>query len=138
MSNNTFAPTSNGQSSDERQLNLQVKQLPGFSVSDKDGKVVGETIFASFKSAGYEPLLAFRLTGSYQRQTNEFNLQPGTVTITAVRNITTGVVTKIGFADSTVKALMRSFTEGKLIGAITTQNVSNTNRGNFGYRIEVY
>ncbi|CAG27172.1 major head protein [Pseudomonas phage EL] len=138
MSNNTFAPANNAQTSDERQLNLQVKQLPGFSVSDKDGKVVGETIFASFKSAGYEPLLAFRLTGSYQRQTNEFNLQPGTVTITAVRNITTGVVTKIGFADSTVKALMRSFTEGKLIGAITTQNVSNTNRGNFGYRIEVY
>ncbi|TQH38197.1 hypothetical protein, partial [Pseudomonas aeruginosa] len=46
-----------------------------------------------------------------QRQTNEFNLQPGTVTITAVRNITTGVVTKIGFADSTVKALMRNMLE---------------------------
>lgn len=138
MSNNTFGPASNAQTTDDRQLMLRMAQYPGFAVTDKDGNPVGETLFAAFKTAGYEPLLKVQLTGHFQRQTNEFSLQPGAVTIAGVRDVVTDVITKFGNADSTVKALIKTFTAGTINAAQTTQNVSNTNRGNFGYRIEVF
>ena len=139
MSNNSFVPASGQQSSDDRQLTLRIKQLPGFSVTDKDGIPVGETLFADFKAAGYEPMLTIQLTGNFQRQTGELNLQAGSVSIFGLRSVANpSQVVKVGYADSTQKALIRTFTEGAVIAAATSQNVSNTNRGNFGYRIEVY
>lgn len=139
MSNNTFAPASNGQTTDDRQLNLRIKQLPGFSVTDKDGLVIGETLFAAFKTAGYEPMLTITLTGNFQRQTGEFTLNSGSVTVFALRSIANpSIVIKVGQADSAQRTLIHSLTAGSVVAAGTTQNVSNTNRGNFGYRIEVY
>lgn len=139
MSNNTFAPASNAQSSDDRQLMLRIKSLPGFSVTNKDGAAIGETLFAKFKAAGYEPLLSIQLTGHYQRQTNEFSLQSGAVTISGLRDIANPNITiQFGRADSTQQALFALFKAGSVVAAGTTQNVSNTNRGNFGYRIEVF
>lgn len=139
MSNNTFAPASNGQTTDDRQLNLRIKQLPGFSVTDKDGIVIGETLFKSFKDVGYEPMLTITLTGNFQRQTGEFTLNSGAVTVFALRNIANpAIIIKVGSADSAQRALIHSLTAGSVVAAATTQNVSNTNRGNFGYRIEVY
>lgn len=139
MSNNTFAPASNAQTSDDRQLMLRIKQLPGFSVTDKDGAPIGETLFAAFKTAGYEPVLAITLTGHYQRQTNEFSLQSGSVIVTGLRDISNPNITiQKGRADSTQLALFDLIKGGQVFGAATTQNVNNINRGNFGYRIEVF
>lgn len=139
MSNISFVPASGQQTSDDRQLSLRIKALPAFAVQDKDGNPVGETLFASFKSAGWEPLLTINLTGHFQRQTGELSLQAGSVSIFGIRDINNHEhVVKAGYADSTQNALIRTFTAGGVIGAQPTQNVSNTNRGNFGYRIEVY
>lgn len=138
MSNNTFGPTTNGQSSDDRGLNLHVRNLPGFSVRDKDGLVVGKTLFADFETAGYEPMLTVTLSGNYQRQSNELRLNSGSATVTALRNIANGETVVIGRATTAEKALMRKLNGGSVQAAKTTMNVSNTSRGNFGYRIEVY
>jgi hypothetical protein len=138
MSNNTFGPTANGQSSDDRMLNMHLRILPGFSVEDKDGVKVGETIFASFKTAGYEPMLNVSASGNYQRQGNELRLNAGTAEVHALRDLTTGSLITIGKADDTQKALIRSFSLGTVVAMKPTFNVSNTSRGNFGYRIEVF
>lgn len=138
MSNNTFGPGSQRQSSDDRQLNLHVRELPGFSVVDKTGAPVGETIFAGFKAVGFEPLLTFSLAGNFQRQGNELRLTGGQVTIGALKEIATGHVIRMGKADNTQQAWLRKLTDGLVTGAQPSLNVSNTNRGNFGYRIEVY
>ena len=138
ISNNTFGPTSQGQSSDDREVNLHLRALPGFSVLDKDGATVGETLFATFKTAGYEPLLNISLSGNYQRQTNELRLASGQATVHSLREIATGNTISVARADSTQKALIRSMTEGAVVGLDAGFNVSNTSRGNFGYRIEVF
>jgi hypothetical protein len=138
MSNNTFGPTSQGQSSDDRAINMHMRDLPGFSVQNKDGAAIGETLFASFKTAGYEPLLNISLSGNYQRQTNELRLASGQATVHSLREIATGNTISVARADSTQKALIRSMTEGAVVGLDAGFNVSNTSRGNFGYRIEVF
>lgn len=138
MSNNTFGPLSTGQSSDDRGLNAHIRDLPAFSVVDKDGNPVGETLFADWKAAGYEPMLTLTLSGNFQRQTNELRLNPGSVTITALRDIPTGNVISIGKSDATTKPLFKRLTAGVVASAHLTFNVSNTSNGNFGYRIEVY
>lgn len=138
MSNNTFGPTANGQSSDDRMLNMHLRILPGFSVEDKDGVKVGEDIFATFKAAGYEPMLNVSASGNYQRQGNELRLNAGTAEVFALREISSSRLITIGKADNTQKALIRSFTGGTVVAMKTTFNVSNTSRGNFGYRIEVF
>lgn len=138
MSNNTFGTTANGQSSDDRQLNLTLRSLPGFSVENKDGVQVGETIFKSFKDAGYEPLLNIAMTGNYQRQGNELRLSSGTAEIHALRDLQTQKEITFGKADTTQKGLIRSFQAGSVKAVAPTFNVSNTSRGNFGYRIEVF
>lgn len=138
MSNNTFGPTTNGQSSDDRGLNLHIRNLPGFAVRDKDGVVVGATLFADIQTAGYEPMLTVTLSGNYQRQSNELRLNSGSATVTGLRNIATGDVVVMGKATTAEKALMRSLTEATVKAANVGMNVSNTSRGNFGYRIEVF
>lgn len=138
MSNNTFGPTANGQSSDDRMLNMHLRNLPAFSVEDKDGNKVGETIFADFKTAGYEPMLNVSASGNYQRQGNELRLNAGTAEVHSLREISSGRLITIGKADDTQKALIRSFTLGTVVAMKPTFNVSNTSRGNFGYRIEVF
>lgn len=138
MSNNTFGIAGQAQSSDERALNLQVRQYPGFAVEDKDGNKIGETLFAAFKAVGLEPRLQFQLKGTFQRQTRELVLLSGAVTVFELYDPITKVVTRKGNADTTQKALINSISGGTVIGAKSTQNVSNTNRGNFGYRVEVY
>ena len=138
MSNNTFAPTSTGQSSDDRALNAHIRDLPGFSVVDKDGNPVGETLFAAHKALGYEPMLTATVGGNFQRQTNELRLNPGTVVITALKEIATGNIVTIGRADVTLKPLFKQLADGIVGSAQLSMNVSNTSNGNFGYRIEVY
>lgn len=138
ISNNTFGPTSQGQSSDDREVNLHLRALPGFSVLDKTGATVGETLFASFKTAGYEPLLNISMNGNYQRQTNEMRLNAGQVTVHGLRDLTNGNVVTMHKADATQKALIKSLTLGAVTGIDLGGNVSNTSRGNFGYRIEVF
>lgn len=138
MSNNTFGPTSMGQSSDDRQLNMHLRNHPGFSVEDKDGNKVGDTLFATFKAAGYEPMLNISAGGNYQRQGNELRLTSGTAEIHSLREIVGGRLITYGKADDAQKALIRSFTLGTVKAMKTTFNVSNTSRGNFGYRIEVF
>lgn len=138
MSNNTFGPTANGQSSDDRMLNMHLRNLPGFSVEDKDGNKVGETLFATFKTAGYEPMLNVSASGNYQRQGNELRLNAGTAEVHSLREISSGRLITVGKADDTQKALIRSFTLGTVVAMKPTFNVSNTSRGNFGYRIEVF
>lgn len=138
MSNNTFGVGGQIQTSDDRQLRLQIKQLPGFSVTDKDGKEIGEVLFKTFKDAGFQPLLSVTLTGNFQRQTGELVLQSGSATVFALQSIANPkLIIKIGAGDDAQKALIRSV-KGQVTGASTTQNVTNINRGNFGYRIEVY
>lgn len=139
MSNNTFGPTTTSQSSDDRGLNMHIRLLPGFSVVDKDGNPIGETLFASYKAAGFEPLLNISVGGNYQRQTNELRLNAGSVEVYALREIANpGVVITLGKATLTQKALLTALTEGQVVGAKATFNASNTSRGNFGYRIEVF
>lgn len=138
MSNNTFGPTTTAQSSDDRGLSLYLRLHTGFSVLDKDGKEVGETIFKDFKDAGFEPLLNVSFNGNYQRQGNELRLLGGTAEIAALREIATGTDITIGRATDAQKQLIRTFTDGTVAAAKFTFNVSNTSRGNFGYRIEVF
>ena len=138
ISNNTFGPTSQGQSSDDREVNLHLRALPGFSVLDKDGAPVGKTLFATFETAGYEPLLNISMNGNYQRQSNELRLNSGQVTIHGLRDLNNGNVVTMHKADATQKGLIKSLTAGAVTGVDMGGNVSNTSRGNFGYRIEVF
>lgn len=139
MSNNTFGPTTTSQSSDDRGLNMHIRMLPGFSVEDKDGNPIGETLFANYKAAGYEPLLNISVGGNYQRQTNELRLNSGTVEIAALRDLANpNVWISMGKATAAQKDLLRGLVEGQVVGAKATFNASNTSRGNFGYRIEVF
>lgn len=137
ISNRSFTPVSNGQHSDERGLNMQIRNYPGFRVLDKDGEVVGETLFAAFKTAGVEPMLSLNLTGTYDRQGNELALNGGNVTISELVTIADGVKVTHANATAAQKTLLRSLKAG-VAGVTLSMNVSNTSRGNFGYRIEVY
>jgi len=138
MSNNTFGVGGQIQSSDERTLNLKIQQYPGFSVQDKDGNPIGETIFADFLAAGYEPRLQLQLTGTYQRQRGDISLLAGMVTVSELYETTTKTVVKYGNASSAQKTLFNELKSGTVVSARTGQNVNNTNRGNFGYRVEVF
>lgn len=138
MSNNTFNPTTNGQSSDDRQLGLLLNQHNGFSVLDKDGNAVGETLFADIKAAGYLPLIDVSMNGNFQRQKNTMRLNGGQVSISALKHVASGAVIDRGRADDTQKALFKLLTKGTVSGAKTSANVNNISRGNFGYRIEVF
>lgn len=139
MSNNTFGPAgNNAQSSDDRSLALTIRDLPGFSVKDKDGKEIGETLFADFKTAGYEPRLNIAMTGNYQRQGAELRLSAGTVEVHSLREISSNRIITIGKATPVQRKLMRTLSTGTVTAVDPTFNASNTNRGNFGYRIEVY
>lgn len=139
MSNNTFGVTTNGQSSDDRALNLVGKSLPGFSVQDKNGTVVGETLFAALAALNYEPVLNFSLKGDFQRQTNETAISSGSVTISGVRAIggKGPVIPTHEIAEAEVKALVIGF-QGAVTGATPQLNLDNISQSNFGYRIEVY
>ena len=138
MSNNAFNPISANQSSDDRGLNLNLRHYPGFSVQDKDGNSIGETLFAAFKTAGYEPLLNISVTGIYQRQRAELQLNAGTVTIDTMREISSGRLVSFGRSNVQEKALIKTFATGSVVALKPSFNVSNTSRGNFGYRIEVF
>lgn len=138
MSNNTFGPTTTGQSSDDRGLVMHLRNLPGFSVQDKDGLQVGETLFADFKTAGYEPLLNVSFSGNFQRQGNELRLNAGTAEVHALRSIATGELVTLGKATAEQKTLIRTLTNAMVVAAELTANVTNISRGNFGYRIEVF
>lgn len=137
MSNRSFTLTTNGQSSDDRRVSLSIKRLPGFSVQDKDGVKVGETLFADFLAAGVEPLLNLNFTGNYQRQHNELELNAGVVTIVGLRNIADGVIVTHSTATAPQKGLLASL-NAYVTGVKIGSNVSNTSRGNFGYRVEVF
>lgn len=138
MSNNTFGPTTTAQSSDDRGINMHIRHLPGFSVVDKDGLPVGETLFADFKTAGYEPLLNVSFSGNFQRQGNELRLNAGTAEVAALRQIVTGELVTIGKATPAQRTLIRTLQDGRVTAAELTSNVTNISRGNFGYRIEVF
>lgn len=138
MSNNTFGPLSNGQTSDDRGVKLHIRELAGFSVTDKDGNPVGETLFAEYKAAGYEPLLNIGLDGNFNRQSNELRLSSGSAEIFALKDLTNGVIVRFGRATSTQKALIRQLKGAGVTGVKTTQNMTNISRGTFGYRIEVF
>ena len=138
MSNNTFNPTTNGQSSDDRQLGMLLNQFNAFSVLDKDGNKVGETLFKPFLDAGYQPMLEVSMQGSFQRQKNTMRLNGGHVTISALVQLSSGAVIDRGRADDTQKALIKLLTKGSVTGIKTRANVNNISRGNFGYRIEVF
>ena len=138
MSNNTFGVGGQIQSSDERTLNLKIMQYPGFSVQDKDGNTIGEEIFADFLAAGYEPRLQLQLSGTYQRQRGDINLLAGAVIVHELKEVNTKNLVRIGAASGPQKALFQTVKPGTVVSARTGQNVSNTNRGNFGYRVEVF
>ena len=138
MSNNAFGPLSNGQSSDDRGIKLSIRDLPGFSLQDKEGKKVGEDLFADIKAAGYEPVLTYTLSGNFQRQTNELSVQSGAVEISGLRSVTDGTLVKYGNASVEQKKLIASLQNGAVAGVTLTSNVTNTSRGNFGYRVEVF
>lgn len=138
MSNNTFGPLSNGQTSDDRGVKLHIRQLPGFSVTDKDGNPIGETLFAEYKAAGYEPMLNIGLDGNFNRQSNELRLSSGSAEIFALRDLTNNVIVQFGRATALQKGLIRQLKGAGVTGAKTTQNMTNISRGTFGYRIEVF
>jgi len=138
ISNNTFITSTNIQSSDDRRLNIYLNRFKGFSVLDKDGKNIGDTLFKSFKDAGFEPLLDITLTGNFQRQKNTLTLNAGQVGVIALEEITTGNTIDRGRANDQQKALLKSLTGGMVNGARVRANVNNISRGNFGYRIEVF
>lgn len=138
MSNNTFGVGGQIQSSDERTLNLKISQYPGFSVQDKDGNEIGETLFADFLAAGYEPRLQLQLTGTYQRQRGDISLLAGSITISELYDVATKQVVKYHNAAGPQQGLFNTLKSGTVVSARTGQNVNNTNRGNFGYRVEVF
>ena len=138
MSNNTFTVTSNGQGSDDRQMGMFLRRFEGFQVLDKTGARVGETLFAAFKTAGFEPLLDATLNGNFNRQTNTMRLSSGSAAVSALREIATGNIIEYARANDTQKALLRSLKGGSVTGMKQSSNVNNISRGNFGYRIEVF
>jgi len=139
FSNTTFGVAGQGQSSDDRELNLRLAGFPAFSIVDADGELVGETLFAKFKTAGFEPLLKGNLTGNFQRQSNALDLSTGALTVVALRDLATGKTILVGnINDASQKALVKSVTDGTITGAEIAPNITNINRGNFGYRIEVF
>lgn len=139
MSNNTFGVTTTGQTSDERALSMVVKNLPASAVMDKDNASAA-ALFADMTALGYQPLLSFSLKGSIQRQSNEFELSSGSVSITAVAALSdaSGKPIPLGeIQEAPVRAMAQSLV-GAVSGAQPRLNVNNTSQGNFGYRIEVF
>lgn len=139
MSNNTFGVTTTGQTSDERALSLVVKNLPASAILNKDG-ASAEALFEDMQALGYQPLLSFSLKGSIQRQSNEFELSSGSVSITAVAELADASGRPIPLADiqeAPVKNMAMTL-NGIVSGAKPRLNVNNTSQGNFGYRLEVF
>lgn len=139
MSNNTFGVTTTGQSSDERALSMVIKNLPASAVLDKDGNSA-EALFEDMLAVGYRPLLSFSLKGTIQRQTNEFELSSGSVTVTAITAVSDQSGKPIpvhAIAETAVKNLALSM-GGSVTGANVRLNVNNISQGNFGYRLEVF
>jgi hypothetical protein len=91
-------------------LFMQLLNFGGFSIEDASGAKIGETIFANFKAAGYEPLFKFSLNGSYDRQLCRLRMTGSPSEIDGLLNIKTGDVIYTHQATQEQLALMKSVT----------------------------
>lgn len=140
MTNINMSPTSVGQNSNDRDLDITLRHLPVTALTDKDGDyAAAKLLFKDFYDKGYEPNLNVRMTGRYNRQTYRLELTTGQVTIESLTALNDGNrrVTHSTATDAE-KALLQSLKGGVVNGATPAMNLTNASNGNFGYRLEVF
>ena len=134
FTNSAFGVTAQGQSSDDRQVNMVVKGLPTTAFQAKDG--TASDAFAALEAGGAKAFFGFTLGGTFQRQTYGLNTTASELNLESI--VLDGVKHNAGTKDTAVKALFAKFAEGEVIGWVPSYNHNNVNRTNFGYRVEVY
>jgi len=97
-------------------LNMRLTNLGGFTVEDSDNKKVGETIFADFLAAGYEPMLNVSLLGSFDRQRCTLRLGSGPFGLRALRDIETNEAVFEINATQDQLALLKLVSEVQVVG----------------------
>lgn len=140
MTNINMSPTSVGQNSNDRDLDITLRHLPVSALVDAEGKAAPiKALFQSFYDKGYEPNLSVRMTARYNRQTYRLDLTTGKVTIESLTALNDGNrrITHSNATDAE-KALLQSLKNGLVNGATPAMNLTNASNGNFGYRLEVF
>lgn len=97
-------------------LNMRVMNIGGFAVEDFKREKVGETIFADFLTAGYEPMINIALAGSFDRQRNALRLVSIPCGLRALRNVETNEAVFEVNATEDQLALLKSVAEVQVIG----------------------
>lgn len=137
MTNTNMSPTSVGQNSNDRDVDITLRGVPVSAIVDKDGNSA-KALFQAFYDKGYEPNLQIRMTGRYNRQTTAVSLTTGKNVIETMTRLSDGAkITNITATDDE-KVLMRKLQSSTVNGATLEMNLTNANNGNFGYRLEVY
>lgn len=137
MTNTNMAPTSIGQNSNDRDVDISLRHVAASQIVDDEG-ASAKALFQAFYTAGYEPNLHIRMTGRYNRQTTALSLTTGKVVIESLTRLSDGArITHVNGTDAE-KVLMRKLQGSTVNGATPEMNLTNANNGNFGYRLEVY
>jgi|AGFS01.1.fsa_nt_gi hypothetical protein len=138
MTNINMSPTSVGQNSNDRDLDITLRHLPVTALVDKDGKSV-KALFQAFYDKGLEPNLNVRMTARYNRQSYRLELTTGKVTIESLTDLNDNNK-RITHSSATEdqKALLNALKGGLVNAATPSMNLTNASNGNFGYRLEVF
>lgn len=140
MTNINMSPTSVGQNSNDRDLDITLRHLPTSALTDSEGEHDPiRLMFKDYYDKGYEANLNVRMTGRYNRQTYRLELTTGKVTIESLTalNDNNRRVTYSSATDAE-KALLQGLKDGLVNGATPAMNLTNASNGNFGYRLEVF
>jgi len=140
MTNINMSPTSVGQNSNDRDLDITLRHLPVTALVGGDNKPLDvKTVFKAYYDKGFEPNLSVRMTARYNRQSYRLELTTGTVTIESLTDLNDGNkrVTHSG-ATAEQKALLQGLKGGVVNAATPSMNLTNASNGNFGYRLEVF
>lgn len=138
MTNTSMSPTSKGQSSNDRAIDITIRNHPVSALTDKDGKRdTLKTLFASFYDKGYEPNLKIGMTATFNRQTDMLELRQGMVTIDSITRLSDKEQITFNRGNQEEIGLLRSLS-GLVTSALPEMNLTNASNANFGYRLEVY
>lgn len=140
MTNINASPTSVGQNSNDRDIDVTLRNLPVSALVDADGKNDSiKELFKAFYDKGYEPNLSVKMGVRYNRQSYRLDLTSGKVVIESLTALNDGnrkVTHRYSTDDE--KALFQLIKDGTVNGAGLTMNLTNASNGNFGYRLEVF
>lgn len=134
MSNNFVAPTTTGQDSNDRSMSFVIRELSVKALTNIDDSETD--LFDTLLANDAKPVFDLAVTLNFNRSDNRLTSQTGTVEISYIT--VKDVKHNQGTEDTAVQAQFAAFKTASVVGMLTSQNVENTNRSHFGYRIEIY